>query len=116
MINTITKNAGSFRDPAGHVYEHNNQIFRLVNEAGRKQYEFIAHQGIIESSIAKGYLIPSKEIAPLELAESHNCAYVLEHRKIPYISYPYEWSFYHLKQAALHHLAFQLFLLKKKVH
>ena len=36
---------------------------------------------------------------------------VIEHEKIPYISYPYEWSFSQLKTAALHHIDFHLFLL-----
>ena len=38
---------------------------------------------------------------------------ILEHEKIDYITYPYEWCFDQLKDAALHHLDFQLFLLEK---
>ena len=37
------------------------------------------------------------------------------HKKIDYISYPYEWGFYQLKSAALFHLDFQLYLLNKNV-
>ena len=37
---------------------------------------------------------------------------ILEHDKIQYISYPYEWSFSQLKDAAIFHLDFHLFLLK----
>lgn len=90
MTNLLTKNPGSFRDPAGHVYEYNDEIFRLVSEAGRKQYELISKQGVIESSISNGYLIPSKEITQLDFPKPTQCAYSLKHIKIPYISYPYE--------------------------
>ena len=37
---------------------------------------------------------------------------VFKHKKIDYISYPYEWSFYRLKDAALHHLNLHINLLK----
>ena len=37
---------------------------------------------------------------------------ILEHEKIPYLSYPYEWSFSQLKAAAIFHLDLQLFLLE----
>tara|TARA_B110000971_G_scaffold139393_1_gene142531 strand:- start:562 stop:1182 length:621 start_codon:yes stop_codon:yes gene_type:complete len=37
---------------------------------------------------------------------------ILEREKIPYISYPYEWSFSQLRDAAIFHLDFHLFLLE----
>ena len=37
---------------------------------------------------------------------------IFKHKKIEYISYPYEWSFSRLKDAALHHLKLHLNLLK----
>ena len=38
---------------------------------------------------------------------------IIEHKKLDYISYPYEWSFEQLKDAAIHHLNFHIYLLKK---
>ena len=35
----------------------------------------------------------------------------MEHDKVNYISYPYEWSFQQLKDAAIHHLDLHLYLL-----
>ncbi|MBB72261.1 MAG: nodulation protein NoeA [Legionellales bacterium] len=40
---------------------------------------------------------------------------MLEHERVPYVSYPYEWCFYQLKDAALHHIDFQLYLLQNDV-
>ena len=37
----------------------------------------------------------------------------MRHEKIPFISYPYEWSFEQLKSAALLHLNFQIFFIRK---
>ena len=38
---------------------------------------------------------------------------ILEHEKIDFISYPFEWTFNQLKDAALFHLDFQIYLLNK---
>lgn len=57
-------------------------------------------------------LIRFQELPVSDWPEStHGQAYVLEHPRIPFISYPYEWSFEQLKAAALLHLDLQLALL-----
>ena len=57
-------------------------------------------------------MIESEEIVSdnLNLQNLRNKT-IIEHRKIEYISYPYEWSFDQLKDAALHHLDFHIYLL-----
>ncbi len=112
MTQKVVKNAGSFRDPMGYVYEGHNRIFRVITEAGRKQYEQIP-QEVYQQAIKDNFLIPTRLLPKEEwpLQDGHT-AYMLEHDAIPYISYPYEWSFYQLKEAALHHLDFQRYLLK----
>ena len=111
---TIHQNTGSFRDPFGYVFHKNNSVFRTILSPAKKQYEAIRDKGLIEESIDQGFLIGSKELTsttvPPELSEAE---YVIKHEKIPFISYPYEWSFYQLKAAALHHLKFEHFLLDK---
>jgi len=110
----LLKNPGSFRDPSGQVFEYNNRIIRAVTSLGKKRYEFIKEKNLIEESIKSGFLIDTKEIEnEFEKFKSKNFCYFLEHKKLDYISYPYEWGFYQLKEAALHHLKFQIFLLEK---
>ncbi len=104
---------GSFRDPAGRIFYKSNKIFRLINDSGKNRIKFVFDNKIIEKSIEKGYLIKcsllnSNEIKDYELDPNST---IIEHEKIPYISYPYEWGFNQLKAAALHHLDFHLFLL-----
>ena len=57
-------------------------------------------------------IVASRELDADEIKElpEHYAdhAYVLEHQKIPYISYPYEWCFGQLRAAALHHLELQI--------
>ena len=110
----LLQNPGSFRDPSGHVYKYNNRIIRIVKNFGRKRYEFIKEENLIEESVKNNFLINTKEIEnEFKHLKSENFCYFLEHEKLDYISYPYEWGFYQLKDAALHHLNFQIFLLEK---
>jgi len=97
---------GSFRDPAGKIYYKDNKVFRKLTQIGKKRFLELRDKEIISKSIEKGFLIETKEIQN----ESNELA--LEHEKIPYISYPYEWSFSQLKDAAIFHLDFHLFLLE----
>ncbi|HLB41661.1 MAG TPA: class I SAM-dependent methyltransferase [Gammaproteobacteria bacterium] len=114
MKQNIIQNAGSFRDPMGHIYESHQRIYRFISEEGRKQYESILSS--IDDAVRQGYLVLSQEISKEHWPTNNsNIAYVLEHSLIPYISYPYEWTFYYLKDAALHHLNFQLFLLRRNI-
>lgn len=103
---------GSFRDPAGKIYYKDNRVFRRLNKDGIKRFLPLKECGVIKQSIKEGYLIDTYEISN----EGHNQEYqeelILEHEKIPYISYPYEWSFAQLKDAAIFHLDFHIFLLK----
>ena len=105
---------GSFRDPAGQVFEYENKIYRVVKKEGKQRLETAISKNIINESISNNFLIDTKIVNNQfeKLIDDNNC-YFLEHQKLDYISYPYEWGFYQLKDAALHHLNFQIFLLEK---
>ena len=103
---------GSFRDPAGKIYYENNRIFRKLTAIGIERFLKLKASNIISKSIQKGFLIETKEVENEHNKKEDNRELILEHKKIPYISYPYEWSFSQLKDAAIFHLDFHLFLLE----
>ena len=110
----LLKNPGSFRDPSGQIYQYNDRIIRVVKNFGKKRYEYIKENNLIQESIDNNFLINTKEIKnEFKDLKTEDFCYFLEHEKLDYISYPYEWGFYQLKDAALHHLNFQIFLLEK---
>ena len=110
----LLKNPGSFRDPAGQVFNFNDRIIRVIHKFGKERYDHIKNTNIISESVNQNFLIPTKEVTEeFKDLKSEDNIYFLEHQKIDYISYPYEWSFYQLKSAALHHLNFQIFLIDK---
>ena len=89
---------GSFRDPAGKIFYKENRVFRRLSSMGAERYLALKESGIITHSISKGFLIGTKEITDAEINKNNGEELILEHDKIPYISYPYEWSFSQLKK------------------
>lgn len=95
MTKKKNKDFSSFRDPAGYIYYENNLVYRYINSCYFKQYDSLNKTGLFQELIEKGYLISHKEIIRDEEK------IVLEVEKVPFISYPYEWGFEELKDAAL---------------
>lgn len=100
---------GSFRDPSGHVYLVDGRVFRTVMPRAMEDYEFVRAQGLIDELVASGQLIAETPVDQDVLGDAgRGAALVLEHPRLPFISYPYEWSFAALKSAALLHLDIHL--------
>lgn len=93
---------GSFRDPSGRVYKRDGRIFRTVMPPAVEDFEFVRSTGLLERMARDGRVVLAEEVsADLLGEEAAGACYVLEHPRLPFISYPYEWSFPALKAAAL---------------
>jgi ribosomal protein L11 methylase PrmA len=91
--------AGSFRDPAGFVFTEGDKLYRQVNQAGKDDYELFMSSGLYQNLVDDGLLVAHKETKKQPAGE---LGYkVIEPEKVPFLSYPYEWSFSQLKDAAL---------------
>jgi ribosomal protein L11 methylase PrmA len=106
---------GSFRDPAGKIFYHENEVFRYVDKNFNNRLNFILENDLLNILYSKGLLIKTECISTNKFNNFFNKddVTILKHEKIPYISYPYEWCFSQLKAAAIHHLDLHLFLLEK---
>jgi len=105
---------GSFRDPSGRVIRQGSRILRTVYEPGRAAFEAARDAGVHQAAIDAKFLLPMIEVDSDALRDLEpQSAHVLEHPVLPFVSYPYEWTFTQLKTAAIHHLDFQLFLLER---
>lgn len=109
MESTYFQDKGSFRDPKGSVYIAGDKVYRTVMPAGVEDYEFVRDTGLYSALVDKALVIEAKEVELNALAGGQLGAhYLLEHPKLAFLSYPYEWSFKALKSAALLHLEIQL--------
>jgi ribosomal protein L11 methylase PrmA len=105
--------SASFRDPSGFLFTENGILYRQINRAYEKDYARLLDSGLYEKLVKAGLLIPHEESnqAPLESADA-SAFKVIQPERVPFISYPYEWSFSQLKDAALATLAIQKRALK----
>jgi len=95
----VTADPGSFRDPSGVVFSCCGEIFRLVNFCYKEQYDKLVSSGLYDELVKKKLLVSHEMI---DRPGVNDGAYlVIKPKKIPLISYPYEWCFGQLKDAAL---------------
>jgi hypothetical protein len=99
MIVNEVRNSGSFRDPSGIVFSRNEVIYRQVNKSYEQQFRELNASGLYSSLVEKGWLISHVETD--EPFAFENGLLVIKPIRIPFVSYPYEWSFSAYKDAAL---------------
>lgn len=97
--------ASSFRDPSGFLFERDGVLLRHVSPRYREDYEALRGSGLYERLVERGLLLPWDEEPPRP--EDGDAYKVLRPRRLPFVSYPYEWSFSQLRDAALATLAIQ---------
>jgi hypothetical protein len=100
MSNTIIHHPSSYRDPSGFIFEKEGVIYRQVNISFKEHFDHFIQNGCYDHLVKKGLLIPHQSI-PENLTGSKNHYTTIKPEKIEFISYPYEWSFDMLKDAAL---------------
>ncbi len=96
----MARDPGSFRDPSSQVVIDGDRVLRLLDERGHDAWKTLAATDFFEDLVRRGWLVGTR---PAELPTGHGDHWVaaLEHDRIPFVSYPYEWSFSMLRQAAL---------------
>lgn len=115
-MDPASANEGSFRDPSGQVYLVNGRVFRTVMPCAAADYDFVRGTGLIDRLVKSGQLISEQQVDPGEAAEiAIGARYLLEHPRLPFVSYPYEWPFPALKAAAMLQLDIHLEALESGV-
>ena len=104
--------AASFRDPSGFLFHHEGILYRQVNRSYAQDFELLKSSGLYDLLVEKGLLIPHREVS-LDLARTKDAVRILQPEPVPFISYPYEWCFSQLKDAALTTLRIQRLALKR---
>ncbi len=95
-----TRDPGSYRDPAGFVYRRDGAIYRQIAGSFAADWEHYLSSGLYQRLVDEHIVIAHEEVDPGSAAEPP--AYrVIRPQPIELISYPYEWSFSQLQDAAL---------------
>jgi hypothetical protein len=121
-----TISPGSFRDPSGFLfYRHHADsndndsnvhpfsiLYRQVNRSYKENYDQLISSGLYDTLVEKGVLVAHQE-QTVPFVEEKTGYKVIQPEMIPFISYPYEWSFSQLKDAALTTLQVQKLAFEK---
>jgi ribosomal protein L11 methylase PrmA len=93
--------SSSFRDPSGFVFSQGGSIYRQVNNCFATTYDSFIQSGLYDKLVSRALLVPHEEVGDGGVPGTPDCYKILKPLHIPFISYPYEWSFSQLKAAAM---------------
>jgi len=103
---------GSYRDRNGSVFYYNHTVYRGISQKALHNWKILSQTRFFDEFCNCGEIVKTQQVdwddEGLPLASRSQWAAVLRHESIPFVSYPYEWSFSALKDAGL--LQLRLFL------
>lgn len=101
----MVRDPGSFRDRSNRVYDNGERIVRGVDEQALSNWRAVRQAPFYNELLTEKKVVATDEWQTGGQApEAGSWAGHLVHERIPFVSYPYEWSFGMLKDAALLHL------------
>jgi ribosomal protein L11 methylase PrmA len=104
----------SFRDPSGFLFTRNSILYRQINTDYQHAFDKLMEDGGLYWLLKKkGWVVAHEEMQDIDPENREICYKVIKPERIEFISYPYEWSFSQLKDAALLTLKIQKASLEK---
>ena len=95
---------GSFRDPESRVFYAGGDVYRSLSADGLEDFKALSHTKFWNRFQESGGIVATELVegtADLPETMVKQSAGVLKHERIPFVSYPYEWPFSMLREAAL---------------
>lgn len=98
------RDPGSFRDPTSHVVREGAEVLRVVERRGWDAVDRLLRSDLARRREADGSLLATDRAEDVDLGPERQ---VYRHPVVEPWSYPAEWSFSMLREAALLHLSLQ---------
>lgn len=106
MEKNFMHHPSSYRDPSGFIFTKDGALYRQVNKVFAPHFDFFISSGCYQQLVDKKMLIPHQQLNE-NLTGSTDWYTTLKPEPVPFLTWPYEWSFDMLKNAALLTLAVQ---------
>ncbi len=105
---------GSYRDRNSSVFYRNGEVFRGISATALANWKRLTATRFFADFARRGSIVPTEVISEPNWGDPGQAwAAVFRHDRIPFVSYPYEWTFGMLKDAALLHLDLMLAALEE---
>ena len=111
MMQNITPVSWSFCGRVGKLFVSEDALYRTIVPEWADFYKQLFDAGIIQKLIEQGLFVDSELISK----SVDNGGLLVKHRRIPFVSYCFEWCDEMFKDAALFFIRFNLELLKFKL-
>jgi hypothetical protein len=87
-----TPEPASFRDPEARVvYSPDGEVLRELSPRAQQDWAALESARFFRRALEDGRIVATEEVSPG----------LLRHERVPFVSYPYEWPFEMLREAAL---------------
>lgn len=96
----VQRHPASYKDPSGFVFRANGIIYRQVHQQYAAHYNRLMESGLYAELVKNGWLLPHTETSD-HTNEFPGTYKILLPEQLPFISYPQEWCFSQLQDAAL---------------
>ncbi len=93
--------SSSFRDPSGFLFWKDDTLYRQINQSYKEHYDHLMSCGLYDKLKEAQLLVPHQESTDQTLTTDPKAYKVIAPEQLPFVSYPYEWCFSQLKDAAL---------------
>lgn len=98
---SVEADAGSFRDPLSRVFHAGDSVLRGFTEAGAADLDRVWNAPALQRAVASGDLVDTEIVVPSAVGLGPPWVAAMRHRRLPIVSYPFEWTFSMLRDAAL---------------
>lgn len=100
MLGSTIKINSSFRDPCGFLFRKDGILYRQINMKYKEHYDHLMNSGLYEELVKEGDLVQHQEVSK-SFGHIKDGYKIIKPEELEFISYPYEWSFSQMKDAAL---------------
>lgn len=100
MTDTSNYDSGSFRDPSSRVWREGELIRRGLDDVAAADFDLVEQAKFFTEALEAREIVGTRRSEGTS-PDGRSWTTVLEHARIPVITYPHEWSFTMLQDAAL---------------
>jgi hypothetical protein len=98
---STVRDPGSFRDPSGFVFRRDGRLLRQINRRYANHWDALVASGFLTGLVEAGLLIPFETLDVGASADPSIAHALIAPEPVDFVSYPYEWTFSQLRDAAL---------------
>ena len=107
VSDTFSVDPASFRDPDSSVLHAGTEILRRLSPTAAADWDRLTKTTFFHTRVSNGDIVGTEQVEPgdrADIGDEDAWPVVLRHERIPFVSYPYEWSFSQLQDAAALHI------------